>query len=96
MDPSACLGFRHTLHTVHAAFIFKARVSTVTFNHKADFFVSAKLGFTGVDYFHMPAAALGVKSIHSCKHACKQRGFISACAAANFHNNVFGIVRVAR
>ena len=38
----------------------------------------------------------GIHTVHSEKRACEKRRFLAACAAADFNDNVFLIVRVLR
>ena len=96
MDAALRFRFRHALDAVHPAFKFQARVGPFAFNHKANLFEAAKLGFVCAEDFGLPALCLGVHGIHAQEGACKQSRLLPARAAADFYDHVFFVVRVAR
>ena len=95
VHPPAGFGFRHPLHTVHAAFIFQPAVCTLTGHHKADFFITAQLGFIAADHLGGKAFGLGVHGVHPVQRCGKQCRFLAARTAANLHDDIAVVVGVA-
>ena len=87
---------RHTLDTMHAAFIFQARISALARDGKTDLLIAAKLRLVGADHLALPAKPFGIHCVHPVQHAGKKRRLLAARAAADFNNDVFIIVGIAR
>ena len=89
-------GFRHTLYTMYAAFEFHAAVNAVTADLENDLLKAAQLSRVGIHNLNTPAAGFCITQIHTEENTGKKRSLITAGTAADFHDNVFIIVRVGR
>ena len=96
VDPAAGLGLRHALHTVDAGLELEARVRPVAVNFKIRFLHAAELRLVIIKKRHLPALRLRVHGVHPVQAVGKKRTLLAAHAAANFHNDAFLIVRIAR
>ena len=96
MDTSAGFRLRNPLYTMHTAFVFHYRVGSLPGNHKGYTLHSSDTNFLHLHGFHLPAAAFRIMHIHTINFCRKQGRFISAGTGADFHNNVFIIIRVLR
>ena len=89
-------GFRHTLYTMYAAFKFHTAVNAVAADLEYNFLEAAQLSRVGIHNLNAPAASFCITQIHTEENSGKKCSLITAGTAANFHDNVFIIVRVGR
>ena len=92
----AGLGFRHALDAVDAGFKLESRVRPVTADDKVSFLYAAQLCVVVVQKLHAIAALFRVHRIHAVEVGGEQRALLPAHAAANFNDDIFVVVRVAR
>ena len=96
MDTSTGFGLRYTLYTVYAAFEFHAAVNAVAADLEYYFFETTQLSRVGIHNLNAPAAGFCIAEIHTEENTGKKCSLITAGTAADFHDNVFVIVRVGR
>ena len=94
VDPALGLGYRHTLHAVHAALVFQETVSVRSLNLADHFFQSTLLGLTRVDDVYTQAVALCVALVHAEEVTRKERRLVTSGAATDLHDYVLAVVRV--
>ncbi len=81
---------------MHAAFVFQAAERIFPCDGENRFLHAAQLGHAGFKHLGLPAVTLGVSHVHPHQHRAKQRGFLAARAAADFHHDVLLRIRVFR
>ena len=79
---------------MYAAFEFHAAVNAVTADLENDLLKAAQLSRVGIHNLNTPAAGFCITQIHTEENTGKKCSLITAGTAADFHNNVFVIVRV--
>ena len=94
MDTTAGLGFRHTLYTMHTAFIFHFGVSALTDDHKLYFLHAADTDLVHVQGFHLPALTLRIMNIKAIHFRRKEGCLVPACTCTDFHDYILVIIRV--
>ena len=94
----ASLGFcfRHALYTMYAAFEFHTAVNAVAADLEYYFLKAAQLSRVGIHNLNAPATGFCIAQIHTEENTGKKCSLITAGTAADFHDNVFIIVRVGR
>src|SRR5215475_5599469 len=78
VNPTRPFGHGHALHAVHATLEFKPAVSTVPFDARDDFLVTAEAGRIGTHHFDTPTTRFGVTAVHAEKLGGKQGRLIAA------------------
>ena len=94
MDSTTAFCGRDTLYTVYAAFVFQTGICPLSCDHKGNFLITAQIAFAGVHDFDFPFPPFCVTGIHAEQVCRKECRFVTACTAADFHNNVFLVIRV--
>ena len=70
------------------------RWSALAADHETDGFHTADPDLLKIQYFRSPAPVLRVVHVHPVHFRGKQGGFISACAGADFHDDVLLIIGI--
>ncbi len=94
MDTPRRFGFGDSLHTVNTAFKLEFGIGAVADDHKRYFLKSSQFGFVEINKFHFPAHRFGIHGIHTIQNRRKQSSFFPAGTAADFHDDVFIIIRI--
>src|SRR5438445_13697883 len=89
MDTPIGLCDRNALYTVSAAFIFHAAIRAFAFDDKRDVFDAALPGFVDIQYFNLPAPAIGIAAVHAEEFAREKSGLVATCSALDSHDGVF-------
>src|SRR3989338_7126930 len=89
MNTPLLFGFRHALYTVHPTFEFQLTVNIFAFNPKDNLFESTNFVTTRRNMFDFPALWLRIHGVHAHELTRKDRGLITSCTRANFHNDIF-------
>lgn len=92
----AGFGLRHALDAVDAGFELEARVRAIAADDKVSFLNTAQLRIVVVEQLHAVPPLFRVHRIHAVEVCGKKRALLPAHAAANFNDDVFVVVRVAR
>ena len=92
----AGLRLRHALDAVDAGFELEARIRPIAADDKVSFLNTAQLRIVVVEQLHAIAALFRVHRIHAVEVRGEQRTLLSTHAAANFNDDIFVVVRVAR
>ncbi len=96
MDAPAALGFRHTLHAVHAAFELELGEHASARDIGDDFLEAAHLAGIHADRFDLPALLGGIAFVHAEQVAREQRRFVPARPGADFQHGGLVVGTVAR
>ncbi len=94
MDPPSGLRFRHTLHTVPAAFKFQAAEDMISPDHENNLFKSAQPCGVSLDDLVFPSLFFRETYIHIVKVSREKRGFVAACPGSDLHEYVFFVIGV--
>ena len=94
MDSSAAFCLRHTLNTMHTAFVFKSGISTLSGDHKYNLFHTANTTLIYTDQLTFPAVSLCKSAVHTKQICGKKCCLISACTSTNLNKYVFLIIRI--
>ena len=94
LDTALRFGLGHTLHAVHAGFVFHRAVNRIAGQLEDNLLVTAGGAGRLVGDLELPALRFGVMGIHTEKVAGKDGRLVAAGTAANFHDGVLGIVRI--
>ena len=96
MDTAAGLRHGNALDAMTSRLILEARPGSAALHDKADLFDPAELCFAEIDDLELPAAPLSIERIHAVQIRCEEHTLLAADAAADLHDDVFGIVWVLR
>ena len=96
LDTSLRFGFRDTLDTMNAGFVFQTRINALSLDKKRDFLDATKLRFVDGHDGNFPALPVGVHTVHPKEVRAEQCGFLTACSRTDFHDDGTVIVLVAR
>src|SRR5262249_44731960 len=86
----------YPLHAMNPAFVFEARVGAAPADKRDHLLDPPKSRVAETHRLQFPPAALGVARVHAVQFAREQRCFRAPGAGANFEEDVFLVVGVAR
>ena len=92
----AGLRLRHALDAVDAGFELESRIRPIAIDHEVGLFHAAELRVVVVEQLHAVPPLFRIHRIHAVEVCGKKRALLPAHAAANFNDDVFVVVRVAR
>ena len=87
-------GLGNPLHTMHARLKFHGAIYICTRYLHDDFFESTCSTFTQINNTHFPPLAFAVFGVHPIQVSSKNRCLVPTCTRAEFHNDVFRVLRV--
>jgi hypothetical protein len=92
----AALSFRgrHPLHAVYPAFVFQLGIDLGAVDSRDDFLYATERRRRAFEDFHLPVLRFRVTRVHAEKLGGEKRGFVTASAGANFHDDAFLVVGV--
>ena len=96
VDPSAGLRLRHTLHPVHAAFVFQPGISSLPVDHEGGLLEAPDSILVQAHHLCFPMTALRIFYQHPVDFRCKEGCLIPAGSGADLHDHVFVIVGILR
>jgi len=79
---------------VHARFVFQPRISTASFDHEDDLFVSTNADIAGRKHINCPTAGLSIVGVDAEKVSRKDGSLVASGASADFHDHIAVIARV--
>ena len=90
------LSGRHSLHTMHAAFIFHHTIDILARESETYLLISSGSSLIIISDRQLPPPAFGKFLIHPEKIPRKKRRLIASGAASNLHNRIFCILGIGR
>ena len=96
MDATLCFGGGHTLHAMHAGFVFEDAVNAVAGNRHHHLFVSTDCTGAFGGNSDGPSMAFAEFQVHFGEVAGEESGFVAAGACTDFEDDILVVLRVAR
>ena len=88
MNTTLGFSYRNALDPVCTGFKFQPGVSSFSFDHKGDFFVTADTDFIFGKDLNMPSACFRIMCIHTEEVCRKKRCFITSGTGTDLNDNI--------